>query len=282
MTRGNSLRFALAIGMAAANVAAAADLRLIDAVKRRDAKAFDTLLANGADINAPAPDGATALSWAVFLDLQDLAQKLIARGAKVNTTGDYGETPFTLALANGNAALAEQLLKVGADWKATRWNGETPLMIAAGVGSVEEVRMLLDLGADVNGTDPNRLQNALMWAASEGHLEVLDLLIQKGANVKAVTKSRFYCAGFRHSEGRGLFGKPPAAGRRGRQLNPSWRDPDPRPGHRQPELRSRPRATRCRRRSERGRPHRQNASPFGRAGRLPGACSETPDKGSEG
>lgn len=181
---------ALALVLAAAT-AFAADLRLLDAVKRRDAKAFDTLLAQGADINAAAPDGATALAWAVFLNLQDIAEKLIAKGAKINTAGDYGETPLLLALANGNARLSEKLLQAGADPKATRWNGETALMIAAGVGNIAEVRLLLDRGADVNGADPNRKQTALMWAASEGHSEVVDLLIQKGAQVNAATKGGF-------------------------------------------------------------------------------------------
>jgi uncharacterized protein len=184
------LKLGLAICLAAAASWAAA-LSLIDAVKRRDAKAFDILLAQKADIDAKAPDGATALSWAVFLDLQDMAEKLIAAGAKVNTANDYGETPLTLALANGDARLAEKLLKAGADPKATRWNGETALMIAAGVGSAEEVRMLLDRGSDVNGAEPNRMQNALMWAASEGHAAVVDLLIQKGANVNAASKGGY-------------------------------------------------------------------------------------------
>lgn len=190
MRFGNWMKLGLAL-CAAAAVSWAADLRLLDAVKRRDARAFDILLAQKADIDAKAPDGATALSWAAFLNLQDMAEKLIAAGAKVNTAGDYGETPLTLALANRNAGLAEKLLKAGADPKATRWNGETALMIAAEVGNVEEVRMLLDRGLDVNGTEPNRMENALMWAASEGHSDVVELLIQKGANVTAASKGGF-------------------------------------------------------------------------------------------
>jgi ankyrin repeat protein len=190
MRSGKWVQFVLAICLAAA-ASWAADLRVLDAVKRRDAKAFGILMAQKADIDAKAPDGATALSWAVFLDLHDMAEKLIAAGAKVNTANDYGETPLTLALANGNAGLAEKLLKAGADPKATRWDGETALMIAAGVGSVEEVRMLLDRGLDVNGAEPNRMQNSLMWAASEGHSEVVDLLIQRGANVNAASKGGF-------------------------------------------------------------------------------------------
>src|SRR5215472_3782215 len=156
MRSGKWVRLGVAM-CATAAISWASDLRLLEAVKRRDAKAFDILLAQKADMDAKAPDGATALSWAVFLNLQDMAEKLIAAGAKVNTAGDYGETPLTLAFANGNAGLAEKLLKAGADPKATRWNGETALMIAAGVGSVEEVRMLLDRGLDVNAAEPNRM-----------------------------------------------------------------------------------------------------------------------------
>ena len=137
------------------------------------------------------PDGATALAWAVFLDLQDTALKLIDAGANVNTAGDYGETPLTLALANGNTVLSARLLKAGANPKAQRWNGETTLMIAAGAGSVEEVKLLLDAGLDVNAQEHEKGQNALMWAAAEGHPDVVDLLIQRGANVNAASKKGF-------------------------------------------------------------------------------------------
>src|SRR6187431_40382 len=106
--------------VALASLAAAPDLALIDAIKNRDVKAVDALLARKVGIQAVAPDGATALSWAVFLDLTPMAEKLMAAGANVSAAGEYGETPLTLALANGNAALAAKLLKAGADPKATR------------------------------------------------------------------------------------------------------------------------------------------------------------------
>jgi ankyrin repeat protein len=169
--------------------AASNDVRLIDAIKRRDVKAADALIVQHPDVNAALADGATALSWAVFLDLRDIAMKLIASGANVNAVGEYGETPLTLALANGDVALASKLLETGADAKAARWNGETALMIAANTGSVEEVKLLLDHGVDVNAAEPRKGQNALMWAAAEAHPDVVDLLIRKGANVNAASKS---------------------------------------------------------------------------------------------
>ena len=147
------MRFGAAFLLAAASCWAATDYSLIEAVQRRDVKAAEALLAQHANVNAALPDGATALAWAVFLDLQDTAAKLIDAGANVNTRGDYGETPLSLALANGNAALVRRLLNAGADPNATRWNGETALMIAAGAGSVEEVKLLLDAGVAVHAAE---------------------------------------------------------------------------------------------------------------------------------
>ena len=62
-------RTGTAIVLAAALCRAATDYSLIDAIKRRDSKAADALIAKRANIDAALPDGATALAWAVFLDL---------------------------------------------------------------------------------------------------------------------------------------------------------------------------------------------------------------------
>ena len=185
------IRTGTAIVLAAGLCRAATDYSLIDAIKRRDSKAADALIAKRVNIDAALPDGATALAWAVFLDLQDTALKLIDAGANVNTAGDYGETPLTLALANGNAVLCARLLKSGANPNAQRWNGETTLMIAAGAGSVEEVKLVLDTGLDPNAKESEKGQTALMWAAAEGHPDVVELLIQRGANVNAASKKGF-------------------------------------------------------------------------------------------
>src|SRR5712692_6044582 len=49
----------------AASCFAGSDLRLLDAVKRRDHKSVTSLVRERADVNAAQPDGATALAWAV-------------------------------------------------------------------------------------------------------------------------------------------------------------------------------------------------------------------------
>jgi ankyrin repeat protein len=183
------IRAGVATILVAASCLAASDLRLVDAVKRRDQKTIASLIHEHADVNAAQPDGATALAWAAHLGADDAAELLLAAGAKVNAPDEYGETPLTLACANGDAGLVRKLIEAGADAKAARWDGETALMIAASAGSVEAVNELIAHGADVNAVESRRGQSALMWAAAEGHSDVIQTLIDHGADVKAASKA---------------------------------------------------------------------------------------------
>jgi ankyrin repeat protein len=167
------------------------DLRLIDAIRRRDDKAFTALLRAKVDVNAAQPDGATPLAWAIHLGERRMAEALLDAGANANTADEYGETPVTLAAANGDAELIGRLTAAGADARAARWNGETAVMIAAGAGSLESVRELVRRGADVNAFEPRGHQTALMWAAAEGHGDVVGGLIDLGAKVDAASKTGF-------------------------------------------------------------------------------------------
>jgi ankyrin repeat protein len=167
------------------------DLRLLDAVKRRDDKAFAALLKSKVDVNAAQPDGATALAWAIHLGERRMADALLDAGANVNSADEYGETPLTLASANGDSGLVQRLLAAGANPHAARWNGETAVMIAAAAGSLDAVRQLARDGADVNAAEPRGGQTALMWAAAEGHSDVVAGLIELGAKVDAVSKAGF-------------------------------------------------------------------------------------------
>jgi ankyrin repeat protein len=170
---------------------ASAATRLIDAVKRGDAAAVRTLIAQKADVNAPDADGATALHWAAERDDVAMADVLIAAGANVKAKTRYNVTPLSLACTNGDAKLVDRLLKAGADPNATSEEGQTALMTAALTGRPDAIKLLIETGASVNASEPYKGQTALMWAASEGNAAAAGILLAHGADVKAKSKAGF-------------------------------------------------------------------------------------------
>jgi ankyrin repeat protein len=169
--------------------AAADDLRLLDAAKRRDAAAVQALLKQRVDVNVTQPDGATALHWAAHWDDVPTAESLIRAGAHVNTTNQYNVTPLALACTNGSAVMVDLLLKAGASPNAALPSGETQLMTAARSGTTRVVAALLSKDADVNARENVGAQTALMWAAIEGHTDVARTLLEWGADVHARSKA---------------------------------------------------------------------------------------------
>jgi ankyrin repeat protein len=177
--------------LVASVAAAAADLRLVEAVKNRDQATARTLLKQNIDVNAAQPDGATALHWAAHWNDVDTADLLIRARANVNAANDFGVTPLSLACTNGGAAMVEKLLKAGANPNAALPTGETVLMTCARTGKADAVRPLLALGVEVNAKEQSRGQTALMWAAAEGHAEIVRLLLENRADIRARSSEGF-------------------------------------------------------------------------------------------
>ena len=158
---------------------------IIEALRTGDLETVSTLVAEGADVNAPQGDGATALHWAAHRNDLDVATLLIEAGADVNTANTLGATPLWLAAINGSAPMVERLLESGADPDVSLKMGETPLMTAARSGDLRTVELLLEYGADVNAVERERGQTALMWAVAQKHADVTRLLIESDADVYA-------------------------------------------------------------------------------------------------
>jgi len=175
----------------AAVSAAAADTRVADLARQGDTAGVRALVAKQADVNAPEPDGMTALHWAAKRDDLAMGDALIAAGANPNAATRYGITPLALAATNGSARFVELLLKAHADANAASPEGETAMMIAARVGRVEPIKLLLAGGATVNAREKWKQQTALMWAAGEGHGDAIAVLVENGAELKARSKSGF-------------------------------------------------------------------------------------------
>ena len=170
----------LAPGVAAA---AGPDLRLVNAAAERDMPAMRALVSEGADVNTPRADGATALHWAAHWDDLEAVGLLLDAGASANAATDNGVTPLALACENRGAAVVEMLLAAGARTNAAQVGGATPLMTAARTGSVRVVEALLAHGAEVGAATTETRQTALMWATAERHLDVVHMLLAAGADV---------------------------------------------------------------------------------------------------
>src|SRR5579862_8665112 len=96
-----------------------------DAAEHRDWSSVRTLAGKKADVNAPQPDGTTALQWAAHWNDLDAVKLLLSSGADPKLANRYGVTPLSEAAAAGNAAMIEALLKAGADAKGlTTADGE--------------------------------------------------------------------------------------------------------------------------------------------------------------
>jgi uncharacterized protein len=161
------------------------DANLAAAVKDGDRTTAIALLQKRTDVNAPEPDGTTALHWAVRQDDGELVDRLIKAGANAKAANRYGVTPLYLACVNGSAAVIAKLLDAGADPNGATTEGETPLMTVARTGSVDAAEVLLAHGADVNSKEQWRQQTPLMWAVAESHPEMAQELIAHGADVNA-------------------------------------------------------------------------------------------------
>ena len=177
--------------LATITLAAPPDQRLIEAVKKSDAKTVRSLIAARIDVNASELDGSTALHWAAQRDNAEIVGLLLAAGANPKTATRYNITPLYFAATNGNADIMEGLLKAGADPNGASEDGETPIMTAALTGKVDAIKVLLSHGADVHAKDPVKGQTALMWAASEGNTAAVELLLSAGADIKLKSKAGF-------------------------------------------------------------------------------------------
>jgi uncharacterized protein len=165
----------------------AANSPVADAAMRGDAATVRTLLQQGADVNAPQADGATAIQWAAYRNDLQLADVLLAAKADVKLANHDGATPLRLAATNGSRAMLAKLIDAGANPNEPGPNGETPLMYASRNGSPEAVKLLIDRGAEVNAREKIRGTSALMWAVSEAHPEAVKILLDRGADFRAAS-----------------------------------------------------------------------------------------------
>jgi len=157
---------------------------LLDAAESGDhAAAMRLLSAKGANVNATAADGSTAIMYAAANDDLDLVRALIKAGANAKLKSQLGTSALTEASIIGSAPIVEALLKAGADPNFKNQDGETPLMAAARSGKVDAAKALLAAGADINAKESWGGQSAIMWAAAQGQADMVKFLASKDASL---------------------------------------------------------------------------------------------------
>jgi ankyrin repeat protein len=170
----------------------------------RNPEMIDFLLARGANINAPRPDGALPIQLAggdyyyrgwrdvpedVATTPEDVIAHLRARGAlcDICTAARMGDEARVRELLDKDPSLANSV----SDYVTYYLGSGSPLRNAVSQGHTDIVKLLLERGADPNlreeGIAPRG--HALYAAASGGQYELAKVLLEHGANPDAPVES---------------------------------------------------------------------------------------------
>lgn len=76
-------------------------------------KVVNTLLAEGANVNATTVDGHSALQYAASKNWKSICVALLDRDADVNIADNRGATPLHRSASKGNIAIVELLIERG-------------------------------------------------------------------------------------------------------------------------------------------------------------------------
>jgi ankyrin repeat protein len=131
------------------------------------------LLAKGADPNARAARGQTALMWAVAQKHPSVVKALVAHGANVRARSN--------AWTEVMAVTPHGYLEYN---RAIPFGDDTALLFAARAGDLDSAKLLVAAGANVNDEDAWGV-SAIALAAHSGFADFVEFLLDKGADANA-------------------------------------------------------------------------------------------------
>jgi ankyrin repeat protein len=173
MTRVRSIVLCLAAVLVPVACRADAGEDFLAAVRKGDAARVKALLAQGADVNAKSPYGATGLFFAADRGNMEIMKILLDHGADVKVKDTfYGATPVTWAVEKGHVEIVTLLLSKGAP------GAENALMLGVSRANAELVKAALEHKSEIK---PEALSMALATATKENHADIAELLKNAGA-----------------------------------------------------------------------------------------------------
>lgn len=176
-------------------------IELMDAIKRSDIKAIESLIVakdQSTDIDTCATlldeNEKTPLMIAVETNQNNIVELLLAKlkdaARCINKRDKYGSTALLTASHLGHADIVDTLLTYGADPNITNQFEDTPLILASRKGYSPIVENLLKHGAHVN--EQNKEGNsALILASLNGHQAVVDVLLNAQADPNITNKDGY-------------------------------------------------------------------------------------------
>lgn len=166
------------------------DFQLIVTASKGDASTVLFLLGKGANVNATADNGISALMYASQNGHLSVVKTLVANGADVNYFPNYEISSLSSAVINNQYDIVEYLLRKGAKVNLSNNKKITPLMYAAAYGYTPITFLLLQNKADVNIKDIYG-NDALIMSVLYNHPDVSDVLLKSGANPNSIDNEKF-------------------------------------------------------------------------------------------
>jgi ankyrin repeat protein len=148
------------------------------------------LVLNGADLDASLPDGTTPLLIAVLNQHFDVAHFLLQKGADPDHRDASQVSPLIYAAALNNYQIADLLLFYGASDTLRDQEGNTALMTAVYFGNLACADVLLQNGLPPDAPDQQG-NTPLMVAAQQGNREMTELLLERGAGLETLNKDQY-------------------------------------------------------------------------------------------
>lgn len=163
---------------------------LMFAAERGDTLMVQLLVLNGADLEASISEGTTPLLIAVLNGHFQVAHFLLKKGANPDHQDDYKGSALIYAAAVNDYEIADLLLFYGASDTLRDKDGNTALMTAVYFGNLECADVLLQNGLPPDGPDKHG-NTPLMVAAQQGNLEMTGLLLERNAGLETQNSSQY-------------------------------------------------------------------------------------------